>query len=96
MALVHAEWRITVPFPSLHVGPYTRTPRTIVLAPFVATGWADRPIGGTPWLATQGARTTLGVALEWMGLLRLEAGVGAQSGRAGVSLDVMRDFWGIL
>src|SRR2546422_1994268 len=42
MALLHAEWRVPVPFVSLGVGPYARTPRTLTVAPYVATGWADR------------------------------------------------------
>jgi len=96
MALLQAEWRVRAPFPSLAVGSYTRTPHTAIVAPFVAMGWADRPIAGTPWLATPGARTTVGVALEWLGLVRLEAGIGAQTGRVGVTIDVLRDFWGIL
>ena len=95
-ALVHLEWRVPVPFVSLRAGAYARTPGTITVAPFVASGWADRPVAGTPWRATPGARTTLGVALEWLGALRLEAGYGVESRRAHLSFDVARDFWGVL
>jgi len=96
MALVHVEWRVPVPFVSIAVGPYARTPRTAVLAPFVAAGWADRPVPGTPWAATPGARTTIGLALEWLGVFRIEAGVGTQSRRLRCAVDLTRDFWGIL
>jgi len=96
MALVHGEWRVPVPFVSLAVGPYTRTPRSAIVAPFVAVGWADRPVVGTPWTPTSGARTTLGLAIEWLGLLRLEAGVGMQSHALSFAFDVTQDFWDVL
>ena len=96
MALAHLEWRVPVPFVSLRLGPYTRTPRQLTVAPYVAAGWADRPVPGTPWVATPGTRVTLGLGLEWLGVFRLEAGVGAESRRVGFALDVTRDFWGIL
>jgi hypothetical protein len=96
IALAHIEWRVPVPFPSLAVGPYTRTPRSLIVAPFAAAGWSDRPIAGTPWAATPGARVTLGLAIEWLGVFRLETGWGAQSHRAGIAIDVARDFWDIL
>lgn len=95
-ALVNVEWRVPVPFLSLSAGPYTRTPSHIVIAPYAAAGWTDEPVAGTPWVATPGTRMTLGLALEWLGLLRLEGGYGAESRKAHVALDVMRDFWGLL
>jgi hypothetical protein len=96
MALAHVEWRVPVPFVSLAVGPYARTPRSLIVAPFAAAGWSDRPIAGTPWAATPGARVTVGLALEWLGVFRLEAGIGAQSHQGGFAFDVTRDFWDIL
>ena len=96
MGLVHVEWRVPVPFPSLGVGLYARTPRTVTLAPFVAMGWADRPVAGTPWLPTDGARTTLGLGVEWLGVFRCEAGFGTATHRMGIAFDVSRDFWSIL
>ncbi|OLC03111.1 MAG: hypothetical protein AUH78_26410 [Gemmatimonadetes bacterium 13_1_40CM_4_69_8] len=96
MALAHLEWRVPVPFVSLRLGPYTRTPGQLTVAPYVAAGWADRPVPGTPWVATPGTRVTLGLGLEWLGVFRFEAGVGAEGRRIGFALDVTRDFWGIL
>src|SRR6266550_1186499 len=96
LALVHAEWRIPAPFLSLALGPYARTPRSIVLAPFVATGWADRPVAATPWSTTPGARTTLGFAVEWLGVFRIEWGVGVQTRQLRFAFDLTRDFWDIL
>jgi len=38
-----------------------------------------------------------GVALEWfMRLLRVEAGVGLRDGGVGVTVDINRDWWGLL
>jgi len=96
MALAHVEWRIPLPFPSLGLGPYARTPHQLTVAPYVAAGWADRPVPGAPWAATPGTRVTFGAGLEWLGVFRFEAGVGAQTHRAGFAFDVTRDFWGIL
>jgi hypothetical protein len=97
-ALVHLEWRTPVPFASMAAGPYARTPGTITLAPYAATGWSDRPVPGTPWRATPGGgpRVTLGLGVEWLGVFRLDAGYGAQSHRVRVAFDVTRDFWDIL
>jgi len=96
MALVHLEWRVPLSFASIALGSWARTPGRLTVAPYVATGSADRPVVGTPWSATPGARTTLGLALEWLGVFRLEAGVGAQSGQVGLAFDVTRDLWSIL
>jgi len=95
-ALVHVEWRAPVPFVRMAAGPYARTPGTITLAPYAAAGWSDRPVPGTPWSATPGARVTLGVGAEWLGVFRLDVGYGVESRRARVAFDVARDFWDIL
>ena len=95
-ALLHAEWRLSLPCPRIGVGPFVRTPGRITLAPFAAAGWAGGPVAGTPWLATPGGRVTVGTALEWLGALRIEAGYGVQSRRARVAFDLTRDFWSIL
>ena len=95
LAHAHVEWRVPAPFPSLALGP-ARTPGTIMLAPYVAAGWAERPVVGAPWRATPGVRVTVGVGMEWLGVFRVEAGYGVQSGRAHVTFDVTRDFWSVL
>ena len=94
--LLHAEWRVPVPLLSLAVGPYARTPRVLTLAPYAAGGWTDRPVAGTPWGPSPSMRVTLGVGLEWLGVFRLEAGMGTQSRRTHFAFDVTRDFWGLL
>ncbi|HYX81191.1 MAG TPA: hypothetical protein VE714_02285, partial [Gemmatimonadales bacterium] len=95
VALVHVEWRTSIPFLRLRAGP-ARTPGTITLAPYVASGWADEPLLLSPWRVTAGTRITLGLAAEWLGVFRLEAGYGVQSRRMRVAFDVTRDFWDIL
>jgi len=97
-ALMHLEWRAPVPFVRMAAGAYARTPGTITLAPYVAAGWSDRPVPGTPWQATPGGKTrvTLGVGVEWLGVFRLDAGYGVQSRRVRLAFDVARDFWDIL
>lgn len=95
-ALLHLEWRVPAPFPSLSLGSVARTPASITLAPYAAAGWTDRPVGTTPWRATGVVRVTAGLGLEWLGVFRLEAGYGLQSRRAHFAFDVTRDFWRIL
>lgn len=94
--LAHLEWRIPVTAFRVRAGPYATVPGTVTLAPYAAAGWADQPLAGTPWRATPGARVTLGLGLEWLGVFRFETGVGLQSRRARFTFDVTRDFWAIL
>jgi hypothetical protein len=97
MALAHAEWRVEVPVPAVPLGSFAGTGRRLTLAPFLAAGWTDRRLPGLPWGGTDGLRPVAGVAAEWlMGLIRLEAGVGLRSGDLGFSVDVNRDWWGVL
>jgi hypothetical protein len=96
MALLHLEWRVPVPFVSFGVGPYARTPRTLTVAPYVALGWAARPVAATPWQATPNTRVTLGLGFEWLGVFRWDIGFAAVPRRVGFAFDVARDFWGIL
>ncbi len=95
--LGHAEWRFRLPFPAIPLGSLASTGRSLTLAPFVAAGWSDRPIPGTPWAASDGVRPVAGLAVEWfLGLLRLEGGLGLRDGTFGLTLDVSRDWWEVL
>jgi hypothetical protein len=97
MAWVHVEWRSTVAIPAVRLGSFASTGSGLVLAPFVAAGWSDRSIAGTPWRSTDGVRPVAGVAMEWlMQLLRLEVGVGLLDGGVQVTLDVTRAWWPLL
>jgi len=96
-ALAHVEWRLDVPFPAIPMGSFASTGRHLTLAPFVAAGWTDRQLQGLPWEGTDGVRPVAGLAIEWlMRLIRLEVGVGLRDGTVGVSVDVNRDWWGVL
>jgi hypothetical protein len=96
-ALAELEWRVEVPAPAFPLGSFASTGRTMVLAPFVAAGWTDRPYAGLPWPATDGIRPVAGVALEFfLRLLRVEAGIGLRDGDVGLTLDVHPDWWGVL
>ena len=97
VALAHLEWRFEVPAPALKLGSFASTGRRVTLAPFVSAGYAPRPLTGLPWSGTGGVRPVAGVALEWfMRLLRVEAGVGLRDGGVGVTVDINRDWWGLL
>jgi hypothetical protein len=91
------EWRFEAPVPVIPLGSFASTGRTMVVAPFLAAGWAGRPLPGLPWGGTEGVRPVAGLALEWpMRLLRLEAGVGLRTGEFGVTVDIHPEWWGIL
>jgi hypothetical protein len=95
--LVHVEWRVEVPVPAVSLGSFASTGTRATLAPFVALGYAGRPLGGLPWGASDGVRPVAGLAVEWfMRLIRVELGVGLRSGEVGVTVDVNRDWWGLL
>ena len=97
MALGQVEWRVGVPVPGLGLGSFASTGRQVILAPFVAAGYAARPYDELPWNITSGVRPVAGLALEWfMGIIRVEAGVGLRDGRAGITVDINRDWWGLL
>jgi len=97
MVLVHAEWRFDVPVPAISMGSFATTGRRLTVAPFVAGGYTGRPIAGLPWTETGGVRPVVGIAVEWlMSLIRVEAGVGLKTGDIGVTVDINRDWWGLL
>ena len=48
MALAQTEWRLEVPVPALPLGSFASTGRHLILAPFLAAGWSERPLQGLP------------------------------------------------
>ena len=96
-ALAQLEWRFEVPVPAIPLGSFASTGRRMVVAPFVSAGYAGRPIPGLPWGSSDGIRPVAGLALEWfMRLIRVEGGIGLRDGRFGLTVDVSRDWWGLL
>ncbi|MGN6392008.1 MAG: hypothetical protein ACTHM9_07150 [Gemmatimonadales bacterium] len=97
MALAQIEWRFAAPVPALALGSFASTGHQLTVAPFVAAGVSGRPIRGLPWNASDGVRPVAGLALEWfMRLIRVEAGIGLRDGDFGLTVDVNRDWWGLL
>jgi len=97
MGLAQVEWRFDIPVPAISLGSFASTGRSMTLAPFLAAGYAGRPYPELPWGRTAGIRPVAGVALEWfMRLIRIEAGVGLRDGHVGVTVDINRDWWGLL
>jgi len=97
LGVAQAEWRFNLPAPAIPLGTFASTGRSFVLAPFLGVGWSDRAVAGTPWAASDGLRSTAGLATEWfMGLLRVEGGVGLRDGLFEVTVDVSREWWNIL
>lgn len=95
--LGHLEYRIPVPFPALPLGSFVSTGNRVILAPFVAAGWAGNGIEGVPWRPSGELRPVAGVGFEWLhGLIRLEGGASLRTGHLGVSVDVNREWWDIL
>ena len=96
-ALAQLEYRLDAPFPALPLGAFVSTGRRITVAPFVAVGWAGGRIDGLPWQPSREARPVAGVALEWLHrLIRIETGVSLRTGHFGVTVDVNREWWGVL
>jgi hypothetical protein len=95
--LAHLEWRFDVPVPAASLGSFASTGRRLTLAPFIAAGYAGRPLAQLPWDRSAGIRPVAGIAVEWlMRLIRIEAGVGLRDGHVGVTVDINRDWWGLL
>jgi hypothetical protein len=91
------EWRFDVPVPGLPLGSFASTGPSVILAPFISAGYAGRPYDGLPWTGTAGIRPVAGLAVEWlMRLIRIEAGVGLRDGGFAVTVDINRDWWGLL
>jgi hypothetical protein len=49
-----------------------------------------------PWVTTPSPRVTLGVAVELLGVVRMEWGVDTQERDVRFAFDIARDFWDIL
>lgn len=90
------EWRLRAPFVAIPLGPFLSTGNRIVVAPYVAAGWAGGAMAGMPWQPTGKGRGEAGLALEWFHrLVRIQAAVNPE-GRWGLTADIGRDLWGIL
>ena len=97
LALARLEWRVDVPAPAIPLGSFASTGHSVTLAPFVSAGWAGGDQPGVPWRASHGIRPVAGIAIDlFMRLIRVEGGVALRTGDVGLTVDVNRDWWGIL
>ncbi|NIM48294.1 MAG: hypothetical protein GTN62_01480 [Gemmatimonadales bacterium] len=96
-ALGTVEWQVPVPFFAIPLGPFASTGREIVLAPFVAAGWAGGGFPAVPWQPSDGVRPVIGLGVEWFHrVLRADVGVSLRGEGVGVTVGLRRDLWGIL
>jgi hypothetical protein len=94
-ATQHVEWHLPVPFPSIGLGRYGRTPPTATLAPFAHVAYVRNP---APFAAPHsGFYPSVGVAAQFFyDMLRIQTARGLRDGRWTVSIDLNQFFWGIL
>jgi hypothetical protein len=87
-----------VPFFSIPLGRYGKTPSTITLAPFVNALWTDRVYNlGLARAQRGGFHPSVGIgALSLFDLMRMDVARGLRDGRWTFSVDVSRDLWRIL
>jgi hypothetical protein len=94
------EWQFPVPFPSVSLGRYGRSPATATLAPYAHLAAVGRPVPPRPGRAAAraGAYPSLGLgALSFFDLVRLDVARGlGRGGRWLFTVDVARDFWRVL
>jgi hypothetical protein len=89
------EWRAPVPFPSVSLGRYGRSPARATLAPFAHAVYVAQPADfrrpRAGWYPAVGAG-----AYVFFDLVRLDVARGVRDGRWTFAVDVARDFWRIL
>ena len=67
-----------------------------MIAPFAQVGWADGTAPSVPWVTTPHPRVTLGVAVELLGVVRMEWGMDTQVQSVRFAFDFVRDLWDVL
>ncbi len=100
------ELQTPLPFVSIPLGRYGRTPASLTLAPFASVIWKHNPVrqeisgdaqrtAGDRWDVSWHPSVGAGV-LSIFDLVRLDVARGLNNGRWTFSVDVARDFWRIL
>jgi hypothetical protein len=97
------EWRVPVPFLSVSLGRFGRTPARAQLAPYATVVALDRTdasnvrLGALPPSLTNGVYPSVGMGLlTFFDLLRFDVARGLRTGRWTFSVDVSHEYWGIL
>jgi hypothetical protein len=94
-ASARVEWRSSVPFFGLSLGPYGKAPARATLAPFATMIYSGNEASFAPDRAGWYPGVGIG-ALLFFDLLRVDVARGLRNGRWTFSLDVTRDLWPIL
>jgi hypothetical protein len=90
----HVEWQSPIPFVGIPLGRYGRSPGSATLAPFAHAIYVAKPSSGT---RSEGWYPSLGLGLQFFfELVRIDVARGLRGGRWTFSLDISRDFWGVL
>jgi hypothetical protein len=92
-AALHAEYGFQVPFPSLPLARYGKSPGSARLLPYVHAIGIAKPSGGS--VASGGFYPSLGIALEFFfDLIRVETarGLRGDAGRWTFSIDLGEAF----
>jgi hypothetical protein len=91
----HVEWQFPVPFPSVGLGKFGRSPPTATVAPFAHLAIVGNSAPFAPHRT--GLYPSVGIATQLIfDLLRIQTARGLRDGRWTFSIDVHRQFWGIL
>ncbi len=94
-ATIRAELRLPLPFFSISLGKYGRSPANFTIAPYVASAYISDPPSFSERSTGFYPSAGLGAAFLF-DLLRLDVARGLRDGRFIFSIDIMREFWGIL
>jgi len=94
-ASARVEWRSSVPFFGLSLGPYGKAPARATLAPFATVIYSGNEASFSPDRAGWYPAVGLG-AMLFFDVLRVDVARGLRHGRWTFSLDVTRDLWPIL
>jgi hypothetical protein len=95
LATQRVEWAFPVPFPTVSLGRWGRSPARALTAPYLQGVLVGRGAGFRP--TARGAYPSAGIALQPLfELLRLDVARGFRDGKWSVAIDITRDFWRIL
>ena len=91
----HLEWQAPIPFFSVGLGKFGRSAPSATLAPFAHVAYVRDP---APFAAqTDGFFPSVGVAAQFVfDLIRVQLARGLRNGGWAFSIDVHRQFWGVL
>ena len=91
----HVEWRSPLPFWSLPLGSFGKTPATFTLAPYAHVVYVDRTAAFAP--PAEGWYPSLGIGASFFfDLLRVDVAHGLRDGGWTFGVDLAHELWSIL